>query len=299
MRSLPIYYSPKMAVDSESYSPSSLKPRFLADRLLKCKNVSIRDFEPATFQQLVLSHAPTYVDDVLNLRFENGFGNKSAAIRDALPWIVGAEIAAAEHAARDKTLTWALCSGFHHAHENRNGGFCTFEGLSITGRVLHTKQLADKILIVDGDAHYGDGTVACIHGDPSFEYISYATQVKGEAVIADLTERIERFKPEIVLFQDGLDSYKYDPLSNDGLTYQGLIERTSNIAKICRDSRLGLCINLAGGYLRCNSSDNEIEPVLAGHMNAIKVSAEAYGIEIPEITLVLDGVWETEASYAN
>ena len=288
-----------MVADSRSFSPSCFKSKYLAERLQRLENVAIHSFEPATREQLLLSHDANYVDGIFSLRIENGFGNNSSEIRDALPWIVGSEIAAAEQAARHRTLTWALCSGFHHAHENRSGGFCTFEGLSITGRILHTKRMADKILIVDGDAHYGDGTVACIKDDPGFEYVSYATHVKGAAVEDDLTERVQRFKPDIVLFEDGMDSYKFDPLSHNGLTYQELIERTRSIATICRNNRLGLCINLAGGYLRCKSSDNEIEPVLAGHMNSIKVSAEIYGIEIPEINFVLGGAWETEASYAS
>jgi len=291
-----------MVADSQSYSPSSKKPLFLAERLQKCKNVSIESFEPATFSQLILSHVPTYVDDVLNLRVENGFGNKSAAIRDSLLFTVGAEIAAALQVARDGGLAWALCSGFHHATPTHGGGFCTFEGLSIAGRMLRREVNANiRILIIDGDAHYGNGTVDCTKGDESFEYVTYNTRVRGEMVAPDLNERIHRFKPGIIFWQDGLDAYEHDPLSSGGLSYEELAERTAEICTIAKQAQIPLVCNLAGGYTRCEhpSVTNELEPVLAGHMNAIKISAETYGIEIPEIEFVFGGIWESEGINAD
>ena len=295
---LSVYYMLKMVADSQSFSPSSLKPLYLAERLVKCKNVQLKDFEPATFAHLIMSHVPTYVDDILNLRIENGFGNKSAPIRDSLLYTVGAEIAAALHVARQGGLAWALCSGFHHATRTAAGGFCTFDGLSIAGRAVQREMKADiRILIVDGDAHYGNGTVDCIHDDETFEYATYNTRVKNSLVAPDLIERIDRFKPDIILFQDGLDAYKFDPLSEDGLSYKELADRTAEICRIAQQAKTPLVINLAGGYTRCHhpSVENELEPVLTGHLNAIKVSAEIYGVAMPEIEFAFDGIWEREA----
>lgn len=285
-----------MVADSQSFSPSSLKPKYLAERLECCENVEIQSFEPATREQLLLSHSALYVDGVLDLQIENGFGNKNVAIRDALPYIVGAEIAAVEYAAKHRTLAWALCSGFHHAHFDSGAGFCTFDGLSIASQIALAKNLCSEILIIDGDAHFGDGTIDILERKFLTERIHYI-HIGGRSDYQELIEDFvdENGMPELVIFQDGMDAYYLDPIGG-GLTYAQLLQRTTYIANRCKASGSGLAANLAGGYLRFQHPyfGTDLEPVLVGHLNAIKASAKVYGVEIPEYDYVTAGLWETK-----
>jgi len=287
-----------MVADSESYSPSSLKPLYLANRLRTCENVEIKPFEPVNRDLLLLSHAAEYVDGVMSLKSNNGFGNRSEKIRNALPYIVGAEVAAATEAAQHRTLTWALCSGFHHANYSHGGGFCTFEGLTIAAQYALLNKYAKHVMIIDGDAHFGDGCVNAIETKKLSENLHYL-HVGGSSDYRDTVEEYinEHPQTDLVLWQDGMDAYFLDPIGG-GLTYSQLIERTTYIAQICKRMNCGLVSSLAGGYLRFKHPDfdTDLEPVLAGHLNAIKASASVYGIEIPELAYTVTGPWEKEST---
>jgi acetoin utilization deacetylase AcuC-like enzyme len=52
----------------------------------------------------------------------------------------------------------APVSGFHHAHYDTAGGYCAFNGLEITAQKLRADGEVQRVLIVDCDMHYGDGT---------------------------------------------------------------------------------------------------------------------------------------------
>ncbi|XP_056464087.1 serine/threonine-protein kinase WNK1-like [Gadus chalcogrammus] len=59
----------------------------------------------------------------------------------------------------------------HHAEESTAMGFCFFNSVAITARLLQQK-LGVKILIVDWDIHHGNGTQQAFYSDPSILYIS-------------------------------------------------------------------------------------------------------------------------------
>ncbi|CAL8288742.1 unnamed protein product [Boreogadus saida] len=59
----------------------------------------------------------------------------------------------------------------HHAEESTAMGFCFFNSVAITARLLQQK-LGVKILIVDWDIHHGNGTQQAFYSDPGILYIS-------------------------------------------------------------------------------------------------------------------------------
>ncbi|VDM79761.1 unnamed protein product [Strongylus vulgaris] len=54
---------------------------------------------------------------------------------------------------------WAvhLGGGFHHAHRTFGGGFCVYADISLALKMLFSLKLIEKALIVDVDAHQGNG----------------------------------------------------------------------------------------------------------------------------------------------
>uniref|UniRef100_A0A3Q2XTD9 Histone deacetylase n=1 Tax=Hippocampus comes TaxID=109280 RepID=A0A3Q2XTD9_HIPCM len=60
----------------------------------------------------------------------------------------------------------------HHAEESTAMGFCFFNSVAITGKLLQQKLGVGKILIVDWDIHHGNGTQQAFYGDPNVLYIS-------------------------------------------------------------------------------------------------------------------------------
>uniref|UniRef100_A0A4W5LRH9 Histone deacetylase n=1 Tax=Hucho hucho TaxID=62062 RepID=A0A4W5LRH9_9TELE len=60
----------------------------------------------------------------------------------------------------------------HHAEESTAMGFCFFNSVAITAKLLQQKLGVSKILIVDWDIHHGNGTQQAFYNNPNVLYIS-------------------------------------------------------------------------------------------------------------------------------
>ncbi|HXX94895.1 MAG TPA: histone deacetylase, partial [Planctomycetota bacterium] len=60
----------------------------------------------------------------------------------------------------------------HHAHSDSAMGFCIFNNVAIAARYLQQKWKVPKVLIVDWDAHHGNGTQEAFYEDGSVFYFS-------------------------------------------------------------------------------------------------------------------------------
>uniref|UniRef100_A0A3Q2P776 Histone deacetylase n=1 Tax=Fundulus heteroclitus TaxID=8078 RepID=A0A3Q2P776_FUNHE len=60
----------------------------------------------------------------------------------------------------------------HHAEESTAMGFCFFNSVAITAKLLQQKLGVGKVLIVDWDIHHGNGTQQAFYNDPNVLYIS-------------------------------------------------------------------------------------------------------------------------------
>ena len=58
-----------------------------------------------------------------------------------------------------KKLKWAvnLSGGFHHASFKTGGGFCVYPDISLAVDYIQTRLGLDRIMIIDLDAHQGNG----------------------------------------------------------------------------------------------------------------------------------------------
>ncbi|XP_044287598.1 histone deacetylase 4 isoform X1 [Varanus komodoensis] len=78
-----------------------------------------------------------------------------------------------------KVATGELKNGFavvrppgHHAEESTPMGFCYFNSVAISAKLLQQRLNVNKILIVDWDVHHGNGTQQAFYNDPNVLYIS-------------------------------------------------------------------------------------------------------------------------------
>lgn len=60
----------------------------------------------------------------------------------------------------------------HHAHYKTGSGFCVFNNVAIAAKHLTQNFGFKRVLIVDWDAHHGDGTQELTEDDPSIFYFS-------------------------------------------------------------------------------------------------------------------------------
>jgi acetoin utilization deacetylase AcuC-like enzyme len=265
------FYDERMVASSGGFSPSPEKPRELAERVRqRGLPLDICPVEPVTWDDFLLSHTPAYVEGIRSLIHANGFGTRSPTVRDALPYTTGALLCAAR-AALEEGCAWAFCSGFHHAGRSTAMGYCTFEDLTVTAKKLINEGRVGKVLILDGDAHWGTGCVECITSEWE-EKIAYWHMGGEYHRYGSIKRDMLNAAPDLVLFQDGMDAYHLDPIGGN-LTYRQLYERCQVVCEIAKANQIALAIDLAGGYKRHQET---IEPVLVGHLNSIIASLKVF-----------------------
>nr|WP_314900647.1 hypothetical protein [uncultured Deefgea sp.] len=276
LSALPVFYSDKMIGQVASFSPSAAKPKAVLESWLGLgAPLDVREVEPVTNEQLALAHDPAYIEGIFVGTVINGFKTKDPQLAETCRYTVGAMLAAAYEALRNKAVAIAPVSGFHHATYDEAFGFCTFNGLIVTAQVLKAAGLANSIGILDCDVHYGDGTYALIERFALHDWLqhytlgfqSYATPECANEFLSALPEIILGMRDcDLILYQAGADPHINDPLGGF-MTKAQLQCRDELVFLLCQQYGIPIAWNLAGGYQR--DADGGIRPVLEIHDNTL------------------------------
>ena len=276
---IPIFYTIRQNAKVDSFSPSAGKPAILAE-VIRAAALPVRWVEPCpvAWSDLERVHQPAYVRGIMEGRLANGFGTRDRAVAASLLFTSGAMLDAAR-AATPSLPAAALVSGFHHAGWSSNHGFCTFNGLMVAAAALFAEQRAERIAIIDCDAHVGDGTEDILRRVPGLApRIHHAIfgRSHGPTYLADLERlggQLAAFQPDLILYQAGADPHVDDPLGGV-LTSAQLRQRDLRVFQMARDLGIPLAWDLAGGYQRGGVTG--IDPVLAIHMATFEEAIRVY-----------------------
>ena len=284
LAAIPVYYSEHLLADADSFSPSAAKPRPVVAAWHEANlPIARQTFSPAEEIDLCLAHDPAYVHGVLTGVLPNGFGNTRTDVARSLPYTTGA-IIAATRAAIDSGCACAPVSGFHHAHYDTGGGFCTFNGLIVAAQKLIDEVGLQRILILDCDMHYGDGTDDIIERlalRPCIDNCTfgrwYNTPQDAPAYLAKLRDIANHFEDyDLILYQAGADVHVDDPLGGV-LTTAQMIGRDRIVFEGAHQAAVPIAWNLAGGY------QEPLDRVTALHVNTMRECASVYCVgETPE-----------------
>ena len=278
MNAIPVFYTDEMLADSGSFSPSAGKPKLVADAWRGAGlPIDWRGVAPATVEDLSLAHDPAFVASVLDATAENGFGNNRPDVARSLPYTTGAMMNAAS-AALERGVACAPVSGFHHAGYATPGGFCTFNGLIVTALGLLRAKRVSKVLILDLDQHYGNGTDEIKRTLGIGKEIVNATFGRWFGRPSDALQYLARLRvaekrfPEfdLILYQAGADLHVDDPLGGV-LDSDQMRERDRIVFEAARASGVPIAWNLAGGY------QEQISNVVCIHMATMEECARVYG----------------------
>jgi len=220
-------------------------------------------------------HDPQYVADFLQGRL-----SREAERRIGLPWspglalrsriAVGGTLRTAE-LALEYGLACNTAGGTHHAFPGYGSGFCIFNDLAVAARALLDRGQARRILIVDLDVHQGDGTARIfadeervftfsMHCERNFPMRKQASdrdvalpEGTGDDVYLDVLARevaplLDRFQPDLVLYDAGVDPHRDDLLGKLGLSDSGLMQRDRFVLDACRSRNLPTACVIGGGY---------------------------------------------------
>lgn len=255
LQRIPVFYTPQMVADADSFSPSALKPAAVVESWLELGiPMNIIAPAPATADDIGRAHLPAYVEAVLSCKVPNGFGNCSEAVAKSLPFTNGAMLAAARAAICNGRVAVAPCSGFHHAGYAHGAGFCTFNGLMVTAMTLYASGKVSRVGILDFDQHYGDGTDQ-IMSRLSLDWVKHFSAgqhchfpVQADSFLASIPDLVAGMKDcDVILYQAGADPHIDDPLGG-WLTTTQLHERDQLVFEAAAKFGIPVAWNLAGGY---------------------------------------------------
>lgn len=233
--------------------------------------------EPAVMPRKWLEavHDPDYVAEVLNAcvprdkERRTGFPVTPAVAARAAVVPGGTWLAARLALARGFAANTA--GGSHHALAATGAGYCVFNDLAIAANRLIEEGIVDRLMVVDVDVHQGDGTAALLAGRPRISTYSIHADKNfpvrkarstldvpladgiGDDGYCEMLERtlvplIEAERPQLVLYQAGVDPFAGDRLGRLSLTLDGLHRRERLVARLMIDRGIPLASTVGGGY---------------------------------------------------
>jgi acetoin utilization deacetylase AcuC-like enzyme len=168
-------------------------------------------------------------------------------------------------------LACHLAGGTHHAFPEYGSGFCIFNDVAVTARLLLAEGAVTRLMVVDLDVHQGDGTAAIFAAEPRvFTFSAHATSnfplrkqtSDHDLPLADgledddylallggrLPELLEQVQPELVLYNAGVDPHRNDRLGHLALSDTGLLLRDRMVLELCLRRRIPVATVIGGGY---------------------------------------------------
>lgn len=197
----------------------------------------------------------------------------------------------------------------HHAEPDRAMGFCIFNNVAVAARDALAQGL-ERVLVVDYDAHHGNGTQQAFLNDERLGYLSThqwgiypgtgwiddAPHAKkrivnvplpafaGNKSFARITDEIiqpmvEAFRPQMMLVSAGFDAHWNDPITALGLSSAGFFHISKRLVEMALEHCEGkIVFVLEGGYNPANVA-NGTEAVFAALAGAEPVQSEVEGSE--------------------
>jgi acetoin utilization protein AcuC len=174
-----------------------------------------------------------------------------------------------------------ICGGWHHAFEDKGRGFCIFNDIAIAANYLLKEKKVRKIMVIDYDAHHGDGTQRAFYNNPNVYTVSfhqnpdtlypfmtgYENEIGVEegkgfnrnfplsqfcddeefiSNVKQLSGLIRDFTPEVLILQMGVDGSEECTISNMRLTKDSY-DFTSNLLMDLQNEYGFKTLTLGGG----------------------------------------------------
>jgi acetoin utilization deacetylase AcuC-like enzyme len=139
----------------------------------------ISDFLAANEEDLYRVHGKDYVSFVKSYSGSGGGFLGDSTYMTSGSYEIARTAAGAAMQAGDLLVDGKFTHAFvltrppgHHASSQKYGGFCLFNNAAVLARHLQYNRKVGKVLILDWDAHAGDGTMEIFYEDPTVMLIS-------------------------------------------------------------------------------------------------------------------------------
>lgn len=316
-------YHPPHHIESAARVEAILTELEKQDLLSSLIRIPIRK---ATTEELTMVHSLAHVRETQT--------SKSPEMNRAAHYAVGSLLNAI-----DAVLDGQLNSVFaairppgHHAEKETSKGYCLFNNVALAAAHALKHWKLERILIVDWDAHHGNGTQAAFFDDPRVLFFSIRRENafpgtgnsssighgagKGFSINVNLPrgsgdnmycaafQRIlvpvaREFKPQLILVSAGFDAYFLDDIDQMEVTTEGFVTMAGLVLNLARELCLGrILFALEGGYhiralARCVA---EVVAVCIGRRKLRPFTATSpiqLGAILEDLRISLGSYWES------
>lgn len=259
--------------------------------LLDDQKVNLLTPKKAPLNEVYLLHGEAYIEG-LRAKSERGGGiytgdtSVNSYTYDAALFAAGGGIEAVDRIMQgDSENAFVLCRPpGHHAEYEKAYGFCFINNVAVAAKHLLEKHDVERVMIIDYDAHHGNGTQRSFYSSKNVLYVGlhqdgrtlfpgsgFANEIgtgEGEGYTVNLAmypgagdssydrafsqvlEPIaESYNPDFILVSVGYDGHFKDHLTHLGLTTSGFAMMNSRMKKMaisCTEGKIA-CF-LEGGY---------------------------------------------------
>ena len=230
----------------------------------------------ASKSDLLTAHDPKYVNDFLT----QNLTQKEIRRIGLTPWtpdiiprtlyLMGGAIAALKHVTEYGGIAGNMAGGTHHAHYDFGSGYCIFNDLAVCAILAVEKYNFARVAILDFDVHQGDGTATIlqnienaltisVHCQGNFPFrksisdhdISIPNEAEDDDYLAAIEQAIllaTEFKPDVILYQAGVDGLATDSLGKLNITRNGMQERNQMVFDYVTEYSIPTVVFMGGGY---------------------------------------------------
>ncbi len=295
-----VYYSDHYTLQLPETSRFPMqKYRMLRDYLLQNEIIAPSELKKASMASvdlLRLAHTDDYVEAM-----RTGTVSNDIIKRIGFPWsfdlylrsctTVGGALESARSALRDG-IAGNLSGGTHHAHADRGEGYCVFNDIAVASRYLKREGLVKKIAIIDLDVHQGNGNssilsadegifIFSLHGEKNYPFkkipshldIALPDGATDEMFLENLEKGlsvVDRFEPDFIFYQMGVDPLKEDTLGKMSLTLDGLMKRDELVLRFAQSRGAAISLALGGGYAK------PIELSVQAYANTYRIAKKVF-----------------------
>lgn len=166
-----------------------------------------------------------------------------------------------------------LAGGTHHAFRGHGEGFSVFNDVAIAIRDLQVRRPGIRVMVVDTDAHQGNGTNSLLDEDPRvFTYsihvgpssqrgkvngsmdVETVRYVEGDMYLkqlfTSLAAALDTFNPDLVIWVAGADNHRNDRFGQMMLSLRDLQRRDEVLLGAFLRNRIPVAVLYGGGYNR-------------------------------------------------
>lgn len=280
------------AFDGRKFSRAWHRAREIDPRV---DNLTIYPDSPAAESDMLLIHqesylklcrAGRYILEVLEVPVPGIAGDVLSpllhrVILRPMRFAVAGTMLATDSALRG-SLSINIGGGYHHASRDRGGGFCLYSDVPIAIASARSRGLisaSDHVLIIDLDAHQGNGFQRALIEDQSvyfldifneeiypLDYDARARINYPVALLSGVTDDkylgelgnilgpvIDEVQPAIAYYVAGTDVHEADRLGRMRLTEEGILRRDHAVLQALADKRIPTVTVTGGGYSKLSS----------------------------------------------